>query len=69
MANWIKAADKLPEENQRILATITLQGKVSVVPAWYIQNNRLLLNDTPGSPTYSFSMVIAWQPFPPPYQE
>ena len=69
MANWIKAEDKLPAENKRILATVNQKGKVSVVPAWYIQNNRILSHDAPGSPTYSFSMVKAWQPFPEPYQQ
>ena len=69
MGNWIRAADKFPEERQRILATVNINGKISVVPCWYIQNNRILLNDTPNAPTYSFSMVKAWQPFPEPYQE
>jgi len=69
MINWIKNEDRTPEEHQRILATVELNGKTSVVPCWYIENNRILLNDAPNAPTYSYSMVRAWQPFPEPFQE
>jgi hypothetical protein len=69
MINWIKREEQIPEDHQRILATVKLNGKTSVVPCWYIPNNRILLNDTPNSQTYSFMMVKAWQPFPEPYLE
>ena len=69
MENWIRKEEKLPEEHQRILATVKLHGKTAVVPCWYIPDNRILLNDSPDSQTYSFSMVKAWQPFPEPYKE
>ncbi|GEO06660.1 hypothetical protein AAE02nite_43240 [Adhaeribacter aerolatus] len=69
MLGWIKKEDKIPQEHQRILATVEMNGKTSVVPCWFVADNRILLNDAPNSQTYSFSMVRAWQPFPEPYQE
>jgi len=68
MSDWIASKDKLPEEHSRILVTIERHGKPAVVPCWFIENNRILFSDTPNAPTFSFSMVSAWQPFPQPYQ-
>lgn len=69
MANWIRKEEKIPKEHQRILATVEMNGAPSVVTCWFIENNRILLNETPNSPTYSFDMVKAWQPFPEPFRE
>lgn len=69
MSTWIKHNEKTPNLRQHILATLVDHGSPKVVACWYIDDNRIMIDETPNSQTYSFSMVKAWQPFPQPYSE
>jgi len=68
MDRWIKVVDKTPHLKQKILATLVEHGEPKVVACWYVEGNRIMLDETPNSQTYSFSLVKAWQPFPEPYE-
>lgn len=68
MAQWITHDKGTPQLKQQILATIEEQGKPKVVACWYVEDNRIKLDQHPDSLTYAFAIVKAWQPFPEPYQ-
>lgn len=67
MSQWIKDPEVKPHIKQKILATLVEHGEPKVVSCWYVEGNRIMMDDSPNAQTYSFSLVKAWQPFPEPY--